>query len=89
VLIRTVDPTPFRGIRDRDLESRDASSPDSQNTKSQKRLRHKVVVTTLGYISERWRKELEQPSSVSGIATGNVEMHGHMNVELANAEMLK
>ena len=89
VLIRTVDPTPFRGIRDRDLESRDASSPDSQNTKSQKRLRHKVVVTTLGYISERWRKELEQPSSVSGIATENVEMHGHMNVELANAEMLK
>jgi hypothetical protein len=50
---------------------------------------HKVVVTALGHISERWRKELEQPSSVSGIATGDVETHGHMNVELSNAKMLK
>jgi hypothetical protein len=33
-LIRTVDPTPFRGIGDRDLESRDVSSPDSRNAKS-------------------------------------------------------
>jgi hypothetical protein len=33
-LIRTVDPTPFRGIGDRDLESRDVSSPDSRNVKS-------------------------------------------------------
>jgi hypothetical protein len=89
VLIRTVDPTPFRGIGDRDLESRDASSPDSRNAKSRKRLMHKAVVTALGHISERWRKELEQPSSVSGIATGNVEMHGHTNVELSNAEMPK
>jgi hypothetical protein len=48
---------------------------------------HKAVVTALGHISERWRKELEQPSSVSGIATGNVEMHGHTNAELSNAEM--
>jgi hypothetical protein len=53
-LIRTVDPTPFRGIGDRDLESRDASSPDSRNAKSRKRLMHKAVVTALGHISERW-----------------------------------
>jgi hypothetical protein len=82
VLIGTVDPTPFRGFGDRDLESRDASSPDSRNAKSRKHLMHKAVVTALGHISERWRKELEQPSSFSGIATGNVEMHGHTNVEL-------
>jgi hypothetical protein len=30
---------------------------------------HKAVVTALGHISERWRKEIEQPSSFSGIAT--------------------
>jgi hypothetical protein len=89
VLIRTVDPTPFRGIRDRDLESRDASSPDSRNAKARKRLRHKAVATALGHIRERWRKELEQPSSISGIATENVKMHGHTNVELPNVEMLK
>jgi hypothetical protein len=52
-MIRTIDPTLFRGIGDRDLESRDASSPDSRNAKSRKRL-HKAVVTTLGHISERW-----------------------------------
>jgi hypothetical protein len=89
VLIGTVDPTPFRGIGDRDLESRDASSPDSRNEKSRKRLMHKAVVTALGHISERWRKELEQPSSFSGIATGDVETHGHTNAELSNAEMPK
>jgi hypothetical protein len=89
VLIGTVDPTPFRGFGDRDLESRDASSPDSRNAKSRKRFMHKAVITTLGHISERWRKELEQPSSFSGIATGNVETHGHTNVELSNAEMPK
>jgi hypothetical protein len=26
---------------------------------------------------------------ISGITTGNVEMHGHMNAELSNAEMPK
>ena len=50
---------------------------------------NKAVVTALGHISERWRKELEQPSSVSGIVTGNVEMHGHTNVKLPNVEMPK
>ena len=50
---------------------------------------HKVVVTTLGHISKRWRKELEQPSSFLGIVTRNVETHGHTNVELSNAKMLK
>ena len=50
---------------------------------------HKVVVAALGHISERWRKELEQPSSDSGIATGNVKMHGHTNAEMSNAEMPK
>jgi hypothetical protein len=50
---------------------------------------HKVVVIALGHISERWRKELEKPSSFMGIATGNVETHGHMNAELLNAKMLK
>jgi hypothetical protein len=89
VLIGIVDPTPFRGIRDRDLVSRDASSPDSQNVKSRKRLMHKAVVIALGYLSEKWRKELEQPSSFSGIATGEVETHGYTNAELSNAEMLK
>ena len=34
VLIGIVDPTPFRGIGDRDLVSRDASSLDSRNAKS-------------------------------------------------------
>jgi hypothetical protein len=48
-LIRTVDPTPFWGIGDRDLESQDVSSPDSRNAKSQKRLMHKVVVTAHGH----------------------------------------
>ena len=71
------------------MESQDASSPDSQNAKLKKQFMHKVVVTTLGHISKRWRKEVEQPSSVSGIATGNVKMHGHTNVELSNAEMPK
>jgi hypothetical protein len=89
VLIGTVDPTPFRGFGDHKLESRDASSPDSQNAKSQKCLMHKAVVTALGHISERLRKELEQPRSFSGIATGNVETHGHTNVELSKVEMPK
>ena len=48
---------------------------------------HKVVVTALGHISERWRKELEQPSSFSGIVTRNVNMHGHTNAEVPNAEI--
>jgi hypothetical protein len=51
---------------------------------------HKAVVTALGHISERWRKELEQPSPVSGIATGNVEdawSHECQIVECRNAEM--
>jgi hypothetical protein len=52
--IWTVDHTPYRGIGDRELESPDASSPDSRNAKSRKRLMHKAVVTSLGHISERW-----------------------------------
>jgi hypothetical protein len=48
---------------------------------------HKAMVTTLGHIGERWRKELEQPSSFSGIASGSVKTHGHMNAELPNAKM--
>ena len=80
---------PFRGFRDRDLESQDASSPDSRNAKSRKRLLHKAEVTTLGHISERWRKELEQSSSSSRIATGNVETHDHTNDELSKDEMPK
>jgi hypothetical protein len=82
VFIGTVDPMPFRGFGDHELESRYASSPDAQNAKSQKHLMHKAVVTALGHISERWRKELEQPSSVSEIATRNVEMNGHTNAEM-------
>jgi hypothetical protein len=89
VLIETVDPMPFRGFGDCDLESQDASSRDSRNAKLRKRLMHKAMVTALGHISERWRKELEQPSSFSGIVTGNVETHGHMNVKLPKAEMSK
>ena len=88
-MIRTVDPTPFWGIGDRDLESQDVASPNSQNAKLRKRLMHKAVVTALDHISERWRKELEKPSSFSGIAIGDVQTHGHMNVELSNAEMPK
>jgi hypothetical protein len=88
-LIGTVDPTPFRGFGDHDLESQDASYPDSRNVKLQKRLMHKSVVTALGHISERWRKELEQPISFSGIATRNVKTHGHTNDELSKAEMQK
>jgi hypothetical protein len=42
---------------------------------------HKAVVTALGHINERWRKELEKPSSFSGIVTGNVETHDHTNAE--------
>ena len=89
MLIRTVDPTPFRGIGDHDLESRDASSPDSRNAKSRKCLMHKAVVPALDHISERWRKELEQPSLFSGIATRDVKTHGHTNAELSNAKMPK
>jgi hypothetical protein len=33
-LIRTVDPMPLRGIGDRDLEGRDATSPDPRNANS-------------------------------------------------------
>ena len=50
---------------------------------------HKVMVTTLGHIIERWRKGIEKPSSFSGIATGEVETHGHTNVELLNAKIMK
>jgi hypothetical protein len=50
---------------------------------------HKVVVTALSHINERWRKELEQPRSFLGIATGDVETHGHTNAELPNDEMMK
>jgi hypothetical protein len=89
VLIGTVAPTPFRGIGDRNLESRDASSSESRNEKSRMRLMHKAVVTSLGHISERLRKELEQPSLFLGIATGDVETHGHMNAELPKDEMPK
>ena len=89
VLIGTIDRTPFRGFEDRDLESRYASSPDSQNAKSRKCLMHKAVVTALGHISERWRKELEKPSSFSGITTGNVMTLAHTNVEQSKAKMLK
>jgi hypothetical protein len=85
----TVDPMPFRGIGDYELESRDVSSLDSQNLKSRNRLMHKAVVTVLGHISERWRKDLEKPSSFLGIVIGNVEMHGHTNVELPNDEIPK
>ena len=88
-MIRTIDPTPLRGIGDRDLESQYASSPDSQNAKARKRLMHKAVVTALGHISERWRKELEKPSCFLGIASGNDETHGHTNVELSNVEFPK
>jgi hypothetical protein len=48
-LIRTVDPTPFRGIGDHDLEIRDVSYLDSRNAKSQNHLMHKVLVTALGH----------------------------------------
>ena len=50
---------------------------------------HKAVVTALGHISERWRKGLEQPSSFSEIAIGDVETHGHTNAELLKAKMSK
>jgi hypothetical protein len=43
---------------------------------------HKAVVTALVHISERWRKELEKPSSFSGITTRNVETHGHTNAKM-------
>jgi hypothetical protein len=42
-----------------------------------------------GHICGRWRKELVQPSSISGIATWSVETLDHTNVELPNAEMSK
>jgi hypothetical protein len=56
---------PFRGFGDRDLESRDASSPDSRNAKSRKRFMDKRVVTAIGHIDGRWRKKLEVLSSIS------------------------
>jgi hypothetical protein len=40
------------------------------------------VVIALGHIGERWRKELKQPSSFSGIAIGSVETLGHPNAEM-------
>ena len=33
-------------------------------------------------MGEIWRKELEQPSFVSGIMTRNFEMHGHTNAKM-------
>jgi hypothetical protein len=50
---------------------------------------HKAVVTALGHISERWRKELEISSiSFSGIETWNVETLPRIrNAEVRNAEI--
>jgi hypothetical protein len=76
-------------FKDRNLESKDASSPDSRNEKSRKCLMHKAVVTALGHINKRWTKELEKPSSFLGITTGNVETPGHTNVELSKAKISK
>jgi hypothetical protein len=43
---------------------------------------HKTVVTALGHICERWRKYQEKPSYFSGIATRDVETHGHTNAKI-------
>jgi hypothetical protein len=48
-LIRTIDPTPFQGIGDHDLESRDVSSLDSRNEKSRKCFMHKAMVIAHGH----------------------------------------
>jgi hypothetical protein len=48
---------------------------------------HKAVVTALGHISERWRKELEQEAQFLGIEMGMFETLGHMNAEMPNAKI--
>jgi hypothetical protein len=52
----------FQSFRDRDLESRDASQQDCRNAKH---VLAQPVVTAIGHIDGRWRKELVQPSSFS------------------------
>jgi hypothetical protein len=64
--------TPLRSFRNQKMEMTRTPTTrvtKSRNAKSRKCLMHKAMVTALGHISERWRKELEQPSLFSGIAT--------------------
>jgi hypothetical protein len=67
------------------MESRDDSSQNPRNAKVRNMFLNKAVVTASGHIYGRWRKELVQPSSISGIASWkcrNTSPHG-------NAEMRK
>jgi hypothetical protein len=71
------------------MESQDDSSQNPQNTKVRNTFLNKVVVTASGHIYRRWRKELVQPSTISGIATWSVETLDHRNVELPNCRVSK
>jgi hypothetical protein len=51
------------------MESRDDSSQNPRNAKVRNTFLNKAVVTASGHICGRWRKELVQPSSISGIAS--------------------
>jgi hypothetical protein len=71
------------------MESRDDSSQNPRNAKVRNTFLNKAVVTASGHICGRWRKELVQPSSISGIATWSVETLHHRNVEMSECEMPK
>jgi hypothetical protein len=69
------------------MESRDDSSQNPRNAKVRNTFLNKAVVTASGHICGRWRKELVQPSSISGIATWSVKISHHKNCR--NREMMK
>jgi hypothetical protein len=47
------------------------------------------VVTAIGHIDGRWKKELEKPSSILGITTWIIKTLDHMNAKLSNVKILK
>jgi hypothetical protein len=58
-------------------KSQSDSSQNPRNVKVRNTVLNKAVVTASGHICGRWRKELVQPSSISGIATWSVETLDH------------
>jgi hypothetical protein len=76
-------------FRDWELEESEWLATNSWNVKLWNAVSNKAMVTTSGHICERWRKELVQPRSISGIVTWSVETLDHTNAEFLNAKMPK
>ena len=77
----TIDPTPFQGIGDRDLESRDASSPDSRNAKSRKERYEQVLGHGHGHIMKGASAEKIH------LGASPIAMWSDENLHLRNNEM--